>query len=66
MTLNDILAAIDAGQTVLVALVELAGEVRTTLTQDDQIALDAALAKLQAGNDADFLRVDAKLRAAAP
>lgn len=52
MDATTVLSAIEAIAQLYSALAPLVGDVKTALASNDQAALDATLAKLQAANDA--------------
>lgn len=65
MPIAGILALIQAAGPLLSSVFSLAHSTADNLSQDDLVKLQTALAGLQAQNDADFARIDAKLQAAA-
>ena len=65
MTALQILQLINAADATLASSIALYQGVRDTLSTQDVATIDARLAGLQSGNDADFIRVDAELAQAA-
>lgn len=56
-----IINALMAADQALSRSILLAREARSTLSEQDQAKVDAALAAIGVQNDADFARIDAKL-----
>lgn len=63
MTALEILALIQTGGQAIASIMDLIAKARATLSEPDP-EVEAALAALQAQNDAAFSRLDAKLAAA--
>ena len=58
-------AALDGAHAALDSLKALAEQVRAVAGEDDRAKISGALAALQAQNEADFVRIETKLGAAA-
>ena len=64
MTVQDIIALIEAGDTVIAKAISSYRDVRATLSDTDRAAVEQRLAQIAARNETDFARVDGELIAA--
>jgi hypothetical protein len=62
MTAEQVLKLLTAAASTFAEAVQLAEEVRSTLSITDQQALDERVQTLMSQNDAAFARIDARLR----